>query len=643
MADVILFRGHTQLVYPSIFNILINTHINKRNIMKNIYLYVATGIALLAGTTSCNDKFLEIDHYDIIQPGVLLTSQEYIEQGLNGVYDLFYGQWSNGPTDLQQNWNLKPHMAFANYPTLDLQPSGWDNEFTRQEWRPDKDMFLDSWIRAYNVLDRSNRFLSNLEKADFAIFDNGETTKKIIEAEARAIRAYFYTFLTQSFGGVPLLKAGETYVTSPNKPRGTTEEAWQMIIEDLEYARDILDWEAWKGQTGRITKGMVKAYLAQAYMYNKRFADAKKELKDIIDSGKYSLNPCFGHIHIEGKTWQPESIWEVAYPIWANMGSSANSTTDAIWWPAQLTASPEWGGWGPHHTSFEFVWSFEPGDKRLQYEVVQYGEIHLATKEQIGSRAESWAHPFVSADQLPNNYNLKLWREHPGSKRFSALPATHMRLAGVMLNYAECCFETEGPDSPEGWDYIQKIRDRAWGALEPQATPESYFPITDLNTDPTVKAPDAKAYYSNYKRTAGRIGGYANKFLGFEKDENGNNVQIRTQWNQTAYVGKYEKKYYETPYSYTPYTAPVWKVALVMERRHELFGEYSAWYDLCRMGMVEEYLNAEYPKNSVPFDDDNVHTKREFDYNVNRTLFPIPSDEILKNGALSPSDQNPGY
>ena len=75
------------------------------------------------------------------------------------------------------------------------------------------------------------------------------------------------------------------------------------------------------------------------------------------------------------------------------------------------------------------------------------------------------------------------------------------------------------------------------------------------------------------------------------------------------------------------------------------------------MGMVKEYLDAEYPKNNedvilqaipgyeyadkfVP----NPHTKRVFEYDKNRELYPIPNDEMLKNPALDPSsDQNPGY
>ena len=165
---------------------------------------------------------------------------------------------------------------------------------------------------------------------------------KIIEAQARALRAYFYTWLVQNFGGVPMLRTGETYSTHPGKERGTVKEAWGMIIEDLEFARDILDWQPWKGQKGRVTRGMAKAYLAQAYMYMANTGDrqswfnkAKKELKEIIDQGVYQLNPCFGQIHIPGIYWQPESVWEIAFPEWESMGWGREGQTDAVWWPAQ--------------------------------------------------------------------------------------------------------------------------------------------------------------------------------------------------------------------------------------------------------------------------------------------------------------------
>ena len=35
----------------------------------------------------------------------------------------------------------------------------------------------------------------------------------------------------------------------------------------------------------------------------------------------------------------------------------------------------------------------------------------------------------------------------------------------------------------------------------------------------------------------------------------------------------------------------------MQERRKEFLQEFSLWFDLTRMGLVEEWLNCEYPKN----------------------------------------------
>jgi hypothetical protein len=645
-------------------------------------IYIAMMAALLAtGLVSCGEDFLEVDHYSIVEPSIILTTQEYVEQGLNGVYDLLYPE-RNG-ADITQGWLLKPHMAMSNYPALDIQADGWDVEFNRQAWTSSKSEFIGGWTRSYNTIDRANRFLANLQKADPTIFQGGEGTMKIIEAQARALRAYFYTWLVQNFGGVPMLRTGETYSTHPGKERGTVEEAWGMIIEDLEFARDILDWQPWKGQKGRVTKGMAKAYLAQAYMYMANNGDrqgwfnkAKKELKEIIDQGVYQLNPCFGQIHIPGIYWQPESVWEIAFPEWESMGWGREGQTDAVWWPVQLKGNKEYGGWGPHYVSYEFCWSFEEGDKRLQYQVARYGEKNefvLTDTEgdevlftpptmvevfpgyfsNVGGFGPEfgtvglqtgWRSAFITVDNVPNNSDKKLWRQHVAYKgrEYNSLSSIQVRLAAIYLNYAECCFETG--EEAQGWKYVQTIRDRAWGAYESSAPKTMSGDVFAGKTFPFALdngkvAPDAQEFYSRYKRSPGKIAGTLKRLNG------GDNLS--PVYGETTYEG----------HAYKPYTADPWKVALAIERRHEFFAEYSLWYDLCRTGMAQQYLDAEYPYNTedirkedlpgysyADFYVPNPHTKRAYQHDPNRELYPIPYDELMKNPALDPgTDQNPGY
>jgi hypothetical protein len=541
-----------------------------------------TAIALTGSLASCGEEFLKIDHYDILEPSVLFSSEKTIVQGLNGVYDMFYPEWGNNPSDVQKSWNIKPQLAFSNYPALDCQASGWDNEFTRHDWRADKDMFYEGWKQSYKAIDRANRFLAKMDEVDPSVFADGEKTKSIIIAECRAIRAFFYSFLAQNFGRIPMLMTGDTFSSSPDKPRAeSTEVTWQLIIDDFDHAAKTLDWQPWNGEKGRITRGMAKAYLAQAYMYNNKFAEAKKELKDIMDSNLYRLNPCFGQIHLDNRIWDAESVWEITYPQFGNMNWGAEGATDALWWPTYLTASPEYGGWGSLYISHEFCNSFEEGDKRLVYSVVKRGDAHPFTGEVIGASA-GFEDELVSSELMPNNFSIKLWKRKPGSDGMVMNPvsAIWLRYAAILLNYAECCFET----GDDGWPYINQVRNRAWGNLEVNIE-QGNFPI-ELN-ESTVTVPDAQTFYNSYKSTKG-------------------------------------------------YSAEAWKVALTIERRHEFLAEYSFWYDLCRTGMAQEFLDKEYPKGQTI-------SNRKFDFDPNRMIYPIPTDELVKNAAINQEDQNPGY
>ena len=555
--------------------------------MKRISFYIILALSLVYGT-SCSKDYLSVDRYDIVEPKVMFSSEEYIIQGLNGVYDMLYPD-KNG-NDIQQNWNFKPQMAFSNYPALDCQANGWDNEFTRHAWKADKDMFEIGWLNCYKGVDRANRFLKNLADTDPTVFANGQATKDIIMAEARAIRGFFYFYLAQNFGRVPMLMEGETYSTSPNKARAeTVEETWNFVIADFEYAASILQWTPWKGEYGRITKGMAKAYMAQAYLYLKDFASAKTQLNEIIASGSYELEKCYGTIHTENHWWSKESVWEVSFPDFEDMSWGATGKTDAVWFVSYLTANPQvGGGWGALFISDEYVESFESGDKRKAYSVVARGETNPYTGETLTNDLT------ITSEAMPNNTCLKQWKRKTGSnnKVYYSQSAVWMRYAAVLLNYAECMFETVGESATDergktGWDYINEIRDRAWGNQEVSLQPAHPNEPIPLNAAPVV-VPDAKTFYGNDAH-------------------------------------------------YASYTAEPWKVALAMERRHEFLAEYSFWYDLVRTGMAEEYLNKEYPQNS------GSTTNRQFDFQEYRTIYPIPYLEIIRNAAIGPENQNPGY
>lgn len=444
--------------------------------MKNLYKLLI-GVLALSTVTSCDD-YLEVDHYDILPADFMFKTEENVLSGLNGLYDTFYTDQHGSGDD--ETWGFKPQVFAANHSTMDCQASGWDAEWQRHAWKPDKGSLETAWRMSYRAVDRANRFLAGLETADASIFADSNS-KTVYEAQARAIRGYNYLYLTKLFGRVPMLFTGETYTTSVGKARPeSVDETYAAIEEDLSFGRDHLDWLPMNGEYGRITKGFCKAYLAELYMLKKDFTKAKTELKDIVDSGTYSLEPCFGNLHAWDTHWTKESVFEVMYHEQGYMGWGADSSSDAMMWYGYMCAAPEWGGWGSLCLSWEFVRSFEPGDKRRQYSAVAKGDTHPITGQTVGVTS-GFDGLFQGSENMPTVYSLKYWRCKPGenNKVFNPISLTLKRYAGIMLDYAECCFETG--DNATGWNMIRQIRNRAWGNLEMGAT------MIDL---PDVEYPD---------------------------------------------------------------------------------------------------------------------------------------------------------
>jgi tetratricopeptide (TPR) repeat protein len=566
--------------------------------MRKIYLYVLSGLWLFAAN-SCSD-YLEVEHYDILPGDMMFSSEENAQAGLAGCYDTFYPTKQDAPTDLIM-WGVKPQFMLANHPTMDTQASGWDKTYCTQDWTSSSAEFEQVWIGHYTAISRCNIFLAGLEDMDAFLFEAGEQTKKQLEAQARAIRAWNYLNLARNFGRVPMLLAGETYSNSPSKPRPETEDGtWDLIVEDLSYAASILDWTPVNGEYGRITKGFCLSYQAIAKMYQEKYDEAKALFKQVIDSRTYNLLPCYSYLFDPENAWTTEDVFAVV--LWSDWGNNMGGTNgwspqeDHYMWINYTAASMEYNGWGSLFISWECYYSFEEGDRRRKASMVALGETNPWTNETIG--AVSAPSVKTGAEFMPNISSTKYWRKACDYWTTINPPfaVRTLRYAEVLLDYAECCFLTG--DAATGWNIIGQIRERAFGNREVTLNDPDY-PIPMLAE--TVQVPDAQAYYTQYKAQKG-------------------------------------------------YSSDVWLVALNMERRHEFNAEYSFFYDLKRSGLLNEFIELEYPKN-VGVDPavnpdaalNDWHIYRKFDHNPNKMLFPIPEKEILTNDAIGKEDQNPGY
>ena len=593
--------------------------------MKKIALYVLLILGATFTTVSCSDDFLNVDYYSIVNPDGVYEDADNVFASLVGIYRVFYLDEYNGC------W---PHPCIANYPSLDMQAEGWDAELTTHSWGVEakSGFFENLWSVCYKMIVRCNLFLYDLENT---VSDDivSPSLKKIYEGEARGLRGYCYYTLTTNFSRVPMLMTGETYASCPEKARpDSDDEAWATIIEDLEYAASVLDWKPADGMVGRFTKAAALAYAAKAHMYRGEYDKAKSQYLDIINNSGKSLDPVQAMVNWVDNPDSYEAIWEVNYPKFNKMGwdiYSYSANNDCRFSPCQ-NSPDEFGGWGDAPVSFEYSRCFEDGDKRLAYNVIgwhgDHGDINYYLGNDsyyyIGKTAKYQQWFQTTRSCIPNNHCIKMW------KTTDVHAANNMQLyryTGVLLDYAECCFQTG--DATTGWKVIGDIRERAFGNLEvgynPNEHTNSYleFPTKLLNTA-KVTVPDAQTVYTAWKAEKG-------------------------------------------------YKSDVWKVALVQERRKEFLHEFSFWYDLTRWGsdFVKEWLDCEYPKNggatfyntktakwyiptgenkNQPWDDASVEeranmipvTDRDWDWNAIHVVYPIPTSELTANALCT---QNEGY
>ena len=627
--------------------------------MKKLIKYFAlAGLGIVALSSCNNEEFLDVPKYDILDIASQFEGDDNARLGLNGIYAY------NNVSKQDNSWGYKPNLFTGSHPTMDTQCTGWDVKFLNQTWDANVGELGEGWAHAYAAICRANLYLAGLETAE----NVSASAKKFCEGEARALRGYFYSWLATTFGRVPMLATGEDFSNTPNKAAAETyEEMWDFIIEDFSKAAELLEWNPYNNQYGRCTKGMAKAYLADAYMwkafrcpetaadcYNK----AKAELKSIIDSNTYKLVTNFATNWDPAGFWNEECVWAMCSDEGAEWSSWGGDRTITFCNPNMFkwfTACPENGGWGSQYLSWEWYSCYEKGDTRRdascatgaipEDQLKKYGieksekvwGYHPYLKDSLGTKNDlgQVVKPFVNAEGVlagtktmqfhftngefaPAIWTTKIWRNafadgnSWGTQMWSPTIIYGKRYANVLLDYAECCFRT-GQEA-EGWKQLDILRNRAWGNLTIGQDYSKYFAHFNNIYTGNGKNTTMKEYPIGVLTEAVTVPSAQEYY-----------TALKAKPNRVGYV----------------HTSEAWKIAVNEERRKEFNSEWCLCPDMIKSGYIEDHINYNYPKDDGGSDYANYPwSKREFDFDIKKMDMPIPADEILKNTLLK---QNPGY
>lgn len=323
---------------------------------------------------------------------------------------------------------------------------------------PSNDAITGIWERYYIGVRKANDVIANIDQVEIG---DPEVLSRV-EAEARFLRAYFYTQLTSLWGAVPLIE--EPIAISENVPRTAKDQIVDFVISELDNIinNNLLPLSYEGENIGRATLGAAHALKARIALRNSRWATARDASQAVMDLDIYDLYPDYeGLFQYEGQN-SSEVIFDRQYApggqTYGAFGYSASSIGGGS------TVEPLHGLYelmefkGPQNPDNPY----ENIDPRWNYTVYYTGQpIGNST---YNSRPDSPTpdRVQVSESATQHGYNLKKWvdyendRENPSNGSINLI---HIRYADVLLMYAEAKIELNEIDQSV-YDAINEVRQR---------------------------------------------------------------------------------------------------------------------------------------------------------------------------------------
>ncbi|QHT67574.1 RagB/SusD family nutrient uptake outer membrane protein [Rhodocytophaga rosea] len=570
---------------------------------------IITSAFFLSIFSSCSDKFLDVNPKAALSSSTL-QNKNGVNSLLVGAYSLLDG-WATAEGAYRSyqvgadNWvygSVASDDAYKGTIAGDQPPISLIEQHSIAS---DNVYFRGKWRGMYDGIARTNDVLQILPKAA----DVTDAERQQIIAEARFLRGHYHFELKKMYNNVPYI---DEVVYDPNNLESTkvpnSTDIWPKIEEDLKLAYETLPTT--QTQKGRATKWAAGATLAKAYLFQKKYAEAKTILEAIVASGQYKLADRYHDSFKAVTNNNIESIFEIQYSVNdgasggenGNIGSTLNypyggggvTTCCGFFQPSQnlvnafktenglpmldtFNAADVTSDQGIESTNLNFTPYAGTLDPRLDWTVGRRGIPFLDWGVHPGKvyvRDQAYGGPYSPKKHV-------MYRSDVGTNTFASNPRLNannyrmIRYSHVLLWLAEIEVELNNLEAARG--YVNQIRARA-------ANPDGFVKKAD--------GTPAANYVIN---------------------------QYTDPWADQATARK----------------------AVQFEQRLEFGMEGHRRFDLVRWGIAAETLNAYYAVegNKRPYLKGVQFVKGKHEY------FPIPLQEILNSTVNGQPTlvQNPQY
>lgn len=435
----------------------------------NRYIKIVLIITLVTSFVSCDD-YLATESGSTFTEGTVFSSLDFAQKAVLGVYEGLSSHYMYQYFLLSYKFD---HDIGVSLRTL----NGGQVNISHYAATEGGNYIKQVWDILYKTIEKANVCIDNLPVSPLWEGEYADEAR-CLYGEAVTLRAYLYYELISQWGDVPFKIKSTQSGDEFNLPKTDRDEIYEYLVQDLKDVEDYVPWMS--TTTERITKGFVKglrARIALAYAgYSLRngtletrrgrnwedyYKIANQECKEIIESGKHSLNPDFKNIFTTLHAYKmdlssKEVLFEVAFgrtysgQMCYNLGMQFPGTGDPKYGKsgAQFLAPPT------------YFYSFDTKDTRRNVSVELY-DYH-STGSNLGKQ--------VPIGALPHYFRHCKWRKswiNPTmggalqTAPYDGVNFPMMRYSDILLMYAETENEMNGPTS-SAKEALSLVRQRAF-------------------------------------------------------------------------------------------------------------------------------------------------------------------------------------
>lgn len=427
---------------------------------KYIYIGVLASAFLLG---SCSDDFLKVENPSGEPLEEYYTTDEHLQESVTAAYDpLHWPDWDG-----------------TAYNALNI-----DAEIMGDDFYPGGSSITDNqhWHKLFNFEGDGNNTLSTLwgdfysgikrcnDVLTYCAYDANKDNTNLptyIE-QARLLRVYYYNILWHYYGDIPF------YLTNLSSPyqadQISADKVYENLIAEMEdiLKNNVLPMRWDNANAGRVSKAFAYMLYAELVMYQNdtaRYPQALAYMKEIINSGDYSLMSNFADIWKESGEWGSESIFEINYQDdqagrdWGTSKSAGGTVLPTLISPNGWQGGDGWSagqdGWGFLPMRVETYNMYEDGDQRRDATCWDVRSL-LGTDKDYKARYQD-THIWL-AKYRPMDDNNK---DCPTSKNLNYNNNLRVyRYAETLLNAAELTLATGGSNG-EATGYLNQVHRRA--------------------------------------------------------------------------------------------------------------------------------------------------------------------------------------